>query len=91
MDRGAWQAMVHGVAKSQTQLKQLSTCIRKPIFQPCSVGPIPYDPTKTKILCWPLGAICSPGSSSGNWLGPIGMGPGALCDIWLTLCPKGNG
>ena len=25
MDRGAWQATVLGVAKSQTQLKQLST------------------------------------------------------------------
>ena len=25
MDRGAWWAMVHGVAKSQTQLKRLST------------------------------------------------------------------
>ena len=25
MDRGAWWARVHGVAKSQTQLKQLST------------------------------------------------------------------
>ena len=25
MDRGDWQATVHGVAKSQTQLKQLST------------------------------------------------------------------
>ena len=24
MDRGTWQAMVHGVAKSRTQLKQLS-------------------------------------------------------------------
>ena len=24
MDRGAWQATVHGVAKSQTRLKQLS-------------------------------------------------------------------
>ena len=24
MDRGAWQAMVHGVANSRTQLKQLS-------------------------------------------------------------------
>ena len=24
MDRGAWQAMVHGVTKSQTQLKRLS-------------------------------------------------------------------
>lgn len=25
MDRGAWQAMAHGVAKTQTQLMQLST------------------------------------------------------------------
>ena len=25
MDRGAWRAMVHRVAKSQTRLKQLST------------------------------------------------------------------
>ena len=25
MDRGAWQAIVHGVAKSWTQLKQLGT------------------------------------------------------------------
>ena len=25
MDRGAWPAAVHGVAKSRTQLKQLST------------------------------------------------------------------
>ena len=25
MDRGAWQAVVHGAAKSQTRLKQLST------------------------------------------------------------------
>ena len=25
MDRGAWSVTVHGVAKSQTQLKQLST------------------------------------------------------------------
>ena len=91
MDRGAWQAMVHGVAKSQTQLKQLSMCTRKSIFQPRSFGPIPYDPAKTKILCWLLGAICSPGISSGNWLGPLGVGPGALWDTWLTLGPKGNG
>ena len=25
LDRGAWQAIVHGVAKSQTRLKRLST------------------------------------------------------------------
>ena len=27
MDRGGWQATVHGVAKSQTRLKQISTTI----------------------------------------------------------------
>ena len=27
MDRGAWQAMVHRVAQSQMQQKQLSTCV----------------------------------------------------------------
>ena len=26
MDRGAWQATVHGVTKNRTQLKCLSTC-----------------------------------------------------------------
>ena len=29
MDRGAWQATVHRVAKSRTQLKQLSTHARE--------------------------------------------------------------
>ena len=31
MDRGAWQAIVHGAAKSQTQLKRLSThtCLQR--------------------------------------------------------------
>ena len=28
MDRGAWRATVHGVAKSQTRLKRLSTHTR---------------------------------------------------------------
>ena len=28
MDRGAWQAMVHRVAKGWTQLKQLHTCMK---------------------------------------------------------------
>ena len=30
MDRGAWQATVNGVAKSQTQMKQLSTHSSRP-------------------------------------------------------------
>ena len=29
MDRGAWRATVHGVAKSRTRLKRLSMCARR--------------------------------------------------------------
>ena len=32
MDRGAWQAAVHGVSKSQTQLKRLSSSSSSSIF-----------------------------------------------------------
>ena len=35
MDRGAWWATVHGVAKSQTQLKQLSMDTLCCIFESC--------------------------------------------------------
>ena len=50
MDRGAWQAIVHGVAKSQTRLKQLSlhacvcdghqgrTSAMEPLTQPLAQG-----------------------------------------------------
>ena len=30
MGKGAWKATIHRVAKSQTQLKQLSTHVEKP-------------------------------------------------------------
>ena len=36
MDRGAWWATVHGVAKSQTRLKRLSTWCLHPCLGPCS-------------------------------------------------------
>ena len=32
-DRGAWQAIVHGPAKSRTQLRRLRTHARTPKFQ----------------------------------------------------------
>ena len=34
MDRGAWRATVHGVAQSQTQLKQVSSSIVKAMVFP---------------------------------------------------------
>ena len=37
MDRGAWWATVHGVARSRTRLKQLSTCARSTAGLQCCV------------------------------------------------------
>ena len=37
MDRGTWQATVHGVTKSRTQLKQLSTRAHDMISFTCNV------------------------------------------------------
>ena len=35
MDRGAWQASVRGLAKSQTRLKELSTALSEESSRPC--------------------------------------------------------
>ena len=35
MDRGAWQATVHGVAKSQTRLEQLNTHEHTRVYNMC--------------------------------------------------------
>ena len=37
MDRGAWQAIVHGVAKSQTRLKGLSMHAHACIYIPTNM------------------------------------------------------
>ena len=61
MDRGAWWATVHGVAKSQTQLKQLSTHDR--VSQPliinlflerdlCPTGSVSPENRNTPTACW---------------------------------------
>ena len=39
MDRGAWWAIVHGVAKSRTRLKQLSIHTRIPTYRGCQILP----------------------------------------------------
>ena len=38
MDRGAWQATVHEVTKSQTQLKQLSTYMHVVLYRSVSLN-----------------------------------------------------
>ena len=51
MDRGAWQAIVHGVAKSRTRLKRLSrehTCTTGIIFQDQRRGMILLKPKRKK-------------------------------------------
>ena len=42
MDRGAWQARVHGVAKSQTRLKRLSKHTHLTIELPNAPLPPPF-------------------------------------------------
>ena len=49
MDRGAWQAVVHGMAKSQTRLKQFS--IMK------SVEDNAVSPVNSHLIFWGLNMI----------------------------------
>ena len=48
MDRGAWRATVHGVAKGWTQLKQLSTYAHKSSF--CRLHTLDVQVTKSIML-----------------------------------------
>ena len=47
MDRGTWQAMVHSVAKSHIQLKQLSTHAHGCLIVQCKSG--------EKLIIWESG------------------------------------
>ena len=67
MDQGAWQATVHGVAKSQTQLKQLSThaCMDKghnPKMAWRALPPLPTAPARPHLTL----LECAPTSLSRN-------------------------
>ena len=48
MDRGAWYTTVHGVAKSQKQLKLLSMHFISPKI--LCAGPLPGDPTAPSLV-----------------------------------------
>ena len=51
MDRGAWQATVHGVTESQTRLKQLSM----PLTKSClSLSKITEGKSKEQRVFWAL-------------------------------------
>ena len=49
MDRGAWQATVHRVSKSQTWLKQLSTHVRRSSLR-CIIIKLPKIKDKKRLL-----------------------------------------
>ena len=50
MDRGAWRATVHGITKSQTQLKWPRTCIC--IYMYCAQSrPTPCDSMDCSLAC----------------------------------------
>ena len=61
MDRGVWWALVHGVAKSRTPRKQLSTALEDvrigqmiPATDPCSMLQTPVEVTvesSSQALC----------------------------------------
>ena len=44
MDRGAWQATIHGVAQSWTRLKQLSSSSSDGKEYTCNAGDPGFDP-----------------------------------------------
>ena len=50
MDRGAWQAIVHGAAKSSIQLKRLSTAQHSKTYSQllCPLG----AGLKPRLFCW---------------------------------------
>ena len=51
MDRGAWRAMVHGVAKSRTRPKQLTQ------HSTHTVAP-PFLPTTEKLISYNIKVPC---------------------------------
>ena len=65
MDRGAWRATVHGVAKSQTQLSDYHslTCT---LLSGASGREPPCQCRREKRCGWILGLRRSPGGEHGN-------------------------
>ena len=49
MDRGAWWATVHGVAKSRTQLSELHTASHSPLLGPRNLGLREPTPGSTEV------------------------------------------
>ena len=84
MDRGAWQATVHGVTKSQTWLKQLSTHIRAQILY--NVLPVLCLVTQScPTLCDPL--VCGHPVSSIHAIFQAGILQWIAISFWGSSWP----
>ena len=55
MDQGVWWATVHGLTKSQTQLKQLRECVHKHARTPCM---LPFAFPSLLLIFFSLSLIC---------------------------------
>ena len=84
MDRGAWWATVHGVTKSQTQLKQLSmhsrcagTCHRPLLHKLIAILS-----RNSRHLSWLPGRLPRLSHSRGNFSGEVRQ-VGVFCEIKL--------
>ena len=65
MDRGAWRATVHGVAKSQTQLSTHKHNISRGPTEATSVF-LPGSPTYSEQVTYSLSSLISTSYSSGQ-------------------------
>ena len=79
MDRGAWWATVHGVAKSQTRLKRLNTLARKHpgVHLLGKIVPIRSMGLARRVEPPPM--LQSSGTS------PLAYNPGKLAPPWMEL------
>ena len=84
MDRGAWQATVHGVTKNQTRLKQLSKHTWTVALQaPLSMG-FPRQEYWSVLPFPPPGDLPHPGTEHVYPVAP------ALADGFFTTEPSGK-
>ena len=68
MDRGAWRAPVHGVAKGQTRLKPLSTRRNHPGWEGMSQSEPLGPPSPTALRRWEELLHLPRGCSANGWL-----------------------
>ena len=80
MDRGAWQAVVHGVAKGRTRLKRLSA------YTHALPG---HKPTEAGSLCWHGGRRGERTQPQASWRSVPRQGPtGGFLHLFSPTAPE---